>query len=225
MLFYISTYLTCNNKFILFYKYTWASASFIKAQLGTLQALSSTRCGLVLPLELAYSSSRSHWLSSLEHRIQWSSHSLYSGKTLMDAGPELCSCRALFMHCNIFTMVSYFLHWTLKKFFQLNPDNNCQQIVRQLGKWKGQWLIHNIVFQGMYVLPAKHSYAWLPRKCDYWTDRHSDRRTDPGQSDPYVTYIVHIIVCAAMLCRWHNKSCQKTMTLAGRQPSLNRTQG
>ena len=29
-------------------------------------------------------------------------------------------------------------------------------------------------FQGMHVLPAKHSNVWLPRKCDYQTDR---RRT------------------------------------------------
>ena len=32
----------------------------------------------------------------------------------------------------------------------------------------------------MHVSPAKHSYAWLPRKCDYWTDRHTDRKTDGG---------------------------------------------
>ena len=44
----------------------------------------------------------------------------------------------------------------------------------------------NIVaaFRGMHVSPAKHSYMYarLPRKCDYRTDR----RTDAGQSDPYV---------------------------------------
>ena len=37
---------------------------------------------------------------------------------------------------------------------------------------------------------AKHSYARLPRKCDYRTDRQTDgrtdRQTDAGQSDPYV---------------------------------------
>ena len=35
----------------------------------------------------------------------------------------------------------------------------------------------------MHVSPAKHtcSYAWLPRKCDYPTDRHAYRRTD-GQT-------------------------------------------
>ena len=25
-------------------------------------------------------------------------------------------------------------------------------------------------FRGMHVSPVKHSYAWLPRKCDYQTD-------------------------------------------------------
>ena len=43
-------------------------------------------------------------------------------------------------------------------------------------------VIHNdnivAAFWGMHVSPAKHSYAWLPRKCDYRTDRHTDRRTD-----------------------------------------------
>ena len=64
--------------------------------------------------------------------------------------------------------------------------------------------VKNIVaaFRGMHVSPAKHSYAWLSRKCDYRTDRHThsqtdaghdyrtDRhthtQTDAGQSDPYV---------------------------------------
>ena len=40
----------------------------------------------------------------------------------------------------------------------------------------------NIVaaFLGMHVSPAKHSYVWLPRKCDYRTDTHTqrDRQTD-----------------------------------------------
>ena len=38
---------------------------------------------------------------------------------------------------------------------------------------------NNIVaaFRGMHVSPVKHSYAWLPRKCDYRTDRHTHRQT------------------------------------------------
>ena len=44
-------------------------------------------------------------------------------------------------------------------------------------------------FRGMHVSPAKHSYAWLPRKSDYQesvTTGQTDGQTDAGQSDPYV---------------------------------------
>ena len=37
-------------------------------------------------------------------------------------------------------------------------------------------------FHEMHVSPTQHSYVWLPRKCDYRTDR----QTDAGQNDPYV---------------------------------------
>ena len=59
----------------------------------------------------------------------------------------------------------------------------------------------NIVaaFQGMHVSPAKHSYAWLPRKCDYRTDSRTDRQTD-GQTDRGWT---KWSLCAAMLRRRH----------------------
>ena len=52
--------------------------------------------------------------------------------------------------------------------------------------------LKNIVaaFCGMHVSPAKHSYSWLPRKCDYLTyartHRQTDRQTDAGESDSYV---------------------------------------
>ena len=47
----------------------------------------------------------------------------------------------------------------------------------------------NIVaaFRGMHVSPAKHSYAWLPRKCDYRTDTHTDRQT-PDKVIPMCRY-------------------------------------
>ena len=32
-------------------------------------------------------------------------------------------------------------------------------------------------FRGMHVSPAKHSFAWLPRKCGYRTDGRTDRQT------------------------------------------------
>ena len=49
------------------------------------------------------------------------------------------------------------------------------------------------------------------------TDRQTHGWTDTGQSDPYVP------LCFA--CDTINKSCKKTTTLAGRQPSLNSIQG
>ena len=50
-------------------------------------------------------------------------------------------------------------------------------------------------FRGMHMSPAKHSYVWLPRKCDYRTDRHMHRRTDRCRTK--------WSLCAAMLCRRH----------------------
>ena len=47
---------------------TWLTASLTMAQqFGCRQALSSTKCELVLPLALPYSVNTSHWFSSLEH--------------------------------------------------------------------------------------------------------------------------------------------------------------
>ena len=52
------------------------------------------------------------------------------------------------------------------------------------------WINIVAAFRGMHVSPAKHSYAWLPRKCDYRTDARTDGRTDgqtdARQSDTYV---------------------------------------
>ena len=62
----------------------------------------------------------------------------------------------------------------------------------------------NIVeaFRGMHVLPTKHSYVWLLRKCDYWTDT----QTDAGQGDPYVK------LCFAGDTKSSNEvHCEKTL--------------
>ena len=48
----------------------------------------------------------------------------------------------------------------------------------------------------MHVLPAKHSYAWLPRKCDYRTD--TDRRTDRQTPDKVIP-----------MCRYDSQATQK----------------
>ena len=64
--------------------------------------------------------------------------------------------------------------------------------------------IINIVaaFRGMHVSPAKHSYAWLPRKCDYRTDRHMD-----GQTDRQTPYKV------IPMCRYATQAKQKGISI------------
>ena len=57
-----------------------------------------------------------------------------------------------------------------------------------------------VAFRGKHVSPAKHSYAWLPRKCDYRKNKHTDRQTD-GRTDRRRT---KWSLCAAMLRRRHN---------------------
>ena len=51
----------------------------------------------------------------------------------------------------------------------------------------------NIVaaFRGMHVSPGKHSYAWLPRKCDYRTDRQTDGWT-PDKVIPMCIYALQL---------------------------------
>ena len=49
-------------------------------------------------------------------------------------------------------------------------------------------------FLGMHVSPSNHSYAWLPRKCDYRTDTQRDRRRTKWS------------LCVAMFHRRHKKS-------------------
>ena len=70
--------------------------------------------------------------------------------------------------------------------------------IRVHSSWVGIYMyrnekeVKNIVaaFQGMHMWPAKHSYAWLPKKCDYRTDGRTKWS-----------------LCAAMLRRRHNKIC------------------
>ena len=64
----------------------------------------------------------------------------------------------------------------------------------------------NIVaaFRGMHVSSAKHSYAWLPRKLDYWTDRRTDAGQHAGQSDP---------LCTTMLRRRHKNQINNSTFL------------
>ena len=54
----------------------------------------------------------------------------------------------------------------------------------------------------MHVSPAKHSYVWLPRKCDYRTDRHTHGQTDRRRTK--------WSLCAAMLRRRHKNAVCRT---------------
>ena len=50
----------------------------------------------------------------------------------------------------------------------------------------------------MHVSPAKHSSAWLPRKCDYQTDTLTDRQTDRQMPDKVIP-----------MCRFASQATQK----------------
>ena len=41
-------------------------------------------------------------------------------------------------------------------------------------------------FRGMHVSPAKHSYAWLPTKSDYRTDRQTNRQAPDYKNLPWL---------------------------------------
>ena len=53
-------------------------------------------------------------------------------------------------YSKIFTMVTYFLRWTLLKFFSSFPDEQSQQKVRQLDRITAQWLIHQMKLRARY---------------------------------------------------------------------------
>ena len=93
-------------------------------------------------------------------------HFVYDIKVPCKLIPQYCFCDKTVCHC-----------WTLGPLI----SKSFPQIVVHMPyiKW-----YKNIgaAFRGMHVSPAKHSYVWLPRKCDYRTDRQTDAR----QSDPYV---------------------------------------
>ena len=64
----------------------------------------------------------------------------------------------------------------------------------------------NIVaaFLGMHVSPAKHSYARLPRKCDYRTDARTDAGMDRQTPDIVIP-----------MCRYASQATQQSLTRLG----------
>ena len=58
-------------------------------------------------------------------------------------------------------------------------------------------------FWGMHVSPAKHSYAWQPRKRDFWTDTHTHGRTDRCRTKWSLCAAGDTINC--LFIHYHNK--------------------
>ena len=65
-------------------------------------------------------------------------------------------------------------------------------------------LIVNTVaaFWGMHVSPAKHSSAWLPRKCDYRTDAQTDTWTDGQTLDKVIPMCRYALQVTHKLCQY-----------------------
>ena len=70
-------------------------------------------------------------------------------------------------------------------------------------------------FQGMHESPAKHSYAWLPRKCDYGTDRQTDRQTPDYKNLPWLRTGTGISTRVSKMC-----SQRRSLPSRGRCKSL-----
>ena len=79
----------------------------------------------------------------------------------------------------------------------------CKGHMTQICKYISYTCTRMAAFQGMHVLPTKHSYVWLPRKCDYWKDRQTHGRTDRRWTE--------WSICATMLRRWHKNDMRKNI--------------
>ena len=60
-----------------------------------------------------------------------------------------------------------------------DPNTRCPRRTFQAGGIKTFTKTRMAAFQGMHVLPANHSYVWLPRKCDYRTDTQAPEKVIP----------------------------------------------
>ena len=107
-------------------------------------------------------------------------------------------------HTDTFRFVGKYTLWLKRKYRWYIKDEIQHFLVASFDKIKipiyTMYTVSNIVaaFWGMHVSPAKHSYAWLPRKCDYRTDRQTDRQTERRTDRRQTKWFL----CAAMLRRW-----------------------
>ena len=92
---------------------------------------------------------------------------------------------------NVNAIKRYIRHW-----YQ-NITENMNNLIKNAPKINRPKSKHSGSNPRNDVSPAKHSYASLPRKYDYQTDRQTNRQTDrqtPGK----------LSLCAAVL-RWRHK--------------------
>ena len=85
--------------------------------------------------------------------------------------------------------------------FTLSRINSRNYHLRTFLCWNWRsWIYINIVavLRGMHVSPAKHSYAWLPRKCDYRTFARTDIQTDGQTPDKVIP-----------MCRYASQATKK----------------
>ena len=112
----------------------------------------------------------------------------------------------IFYYLN-FVLFSNIRNWisNIRKWIS-NIKNEFQILENEFQIFENRWyfLISEklAAFQGMQVSPAKHSYSWLPRKCDYRTDTRIDRRT-------YRQTLDKGSLCVAMLRRQHKNEFQR----------------
>ena len=80
----------------------------------------------------------------------------------------------------------------------------------------------------MHVLPAKHSYAWLPRKCDYRTDRWTDRqmldKVIPmcryALQVTQISYTIYVCTKSLLLLYELDKNLLKAVWIVNKFPNL-----
>ena len=68
----------------------------------------------------------------------------------------------------------------------MNPEKKTHSLKDY--KYTSKYINIVAAFRGMHVSPAKHSYAWLPRKCDYRTDTRRTDRHMPEKVIPMCRY-------------------------------------
>ena len=114
------------------------------------------------------------------------------------------------------------LYWNVNKSLKTWTDSVGMTIVPagcSLLYWNIKQYKIVAAFPGMHVSPVKHSYEWLPRKCDYRTDRqcHIDRHM-PDKVIPMCRYALQGHKNLNLLC-WDEDSAD-WVTIYNTEPRI-----